>query len=264
MGASLFSQSAGSSNSIDSLKSMISKKGGMANPTLFKVHLPSLEDVGVGTSNRELNLLCSGVNLPGRQIMTQEREIGGVVQKVANNSLHADVNMTFRVMNDYGIKEYFDAWQNLAINQGTVNGQEPIQLAYSSKYQYDIKIQQLKKGFGIPIYKTALPMPRLPVEIMNRLPKIDILGGALGNIDFAQGEVELGFKTQDQVVYECTLVDAFPTTLNAMQLNDASSNSVIEFSMQMSYRRWFRTDDGVKPMDALESTISTIRNVVGL
>ena len=51
-------------------------------------------------------------------------------------------------------------------------------------------------------------------EIMNRLPKIDILGGALGNIDFAQGELELGFKTQDQSVYECTLIDAFPTSIN--------------------------------------------------
>lgn len=264
MGASLFSQSAGSSNSIDSLKSTITKKGGMANPTLFKVHLPSLQDIGAGASNRELNLLCSGVSLPGRQIMTQDRDIGGVVQKIANNSATADISLNFRVMNDYGIKEYFEAWQNSAISQGTMNGNEVIQMQYANNYQRNVKIQQLKKGFGIPIYRTALPMPRLPSEIMNRLPKIDILGGALGNIDFAQGELELGFKTQDQVVYECTLVDAFCTTMNEITFSDASTNAIIEFNVQLSYRRWFRTDNGVRPMDALESTISTIRNVVGL
>ena len=261
---SLFSKSGGGSNSIDDLKSMISKKGGMANPTLFKVFLPSLQDVGAGASTRELNLLCTGAVLPGRQIMTQDRDIGGVVQKVANNSATADISLNFRVMNDYGVKEYFEAWQNSAISQGTMNGNEVIQLQYSDKYQYNVKIQQLKKGFGIPIYRTALPLPRLPTEIMNRLPKVDILGGALGNIDFAQGELELGFKTQDQVVYECTLVDAFCTTMNEISFSDASTNAIIEFNVQLSYRRWFRTDDGVRPMDALESTISTMRNIAGL
>ena len=60
-------------------------------PTLFKVVLPSASSLGMGgssASGRDLNLLCTGVDLPGRQIMTNDREIGGVMQKVANNSLH--------------------------------------------------------------------------------------------------------------------------------------------------------------------------------
>lgn len=262
---SLFSRSSGASNSIDSLKGMISRKGGVANPTLFKVTLPSPSDFGVSNTNiNDLNLLCSNVSLPGRQVMTQDRDIGGTIQKVANGTATTDLNMTFRVMNDYGVKEYFEAWQNFAIGQGTINGGEAIQMQYADKYQKQVKIQQLKKGFGIPIYSQALPIPRLPPEIQNRLPKIDILGGALGTIDLAQGELDLDFKTRDQVVYECTLVDAFPTTMNEITLSDASNNALIEFSIQMSYRRWFRTDSGKKPMDALESTLSTIRQVVGL
>ncbi len=59
---------------------------------------------------------------------------------------------------------------------------------------------------------TAIPMPKLPSEIQNRLPKIDILGGAFGSIDLAQGELDLDLSTGDQVVYECTLIGAFPTT----------------------------------------------------
>lgn len=263
---SLFSRSSGASNSIDGLKSMVTKNGGFAMPTLFKVVLPSANVLGMGgssASNRDLNLLCTGVDLPGRQIMTNDREIGGVMQKVANNSLHADINMTFRVMNDYGIKEYFDGWQSLCVDQGNTSGSR-MQLRYASEYQHQIQIHQLKKGFGIPIYKTALPMPRLPSEIMNRLPKIDILGGALGNIDFAQGELELGFKTQDQSVYECTLIDAFPTSINAIQFNDATSNSIIEFNIQMSYRRWFGSANGSGNMGALQSIVSTVKNVLSL
>ena len=245
---------------------MVTKNGGFAMPTLFKVMLPSASTLGIGgssASNRDLNLLCSGVNLPGRQIMTNDREMGGVIQKVANNSLHGDINMTFRVMNDYGIKEYFDGWQSLCVDQGNTSGSR-MQLRYASEYQHQIQIQQLKKGFGIPIYKTALPMPRLPSEIMNRLPKIDILGGALGNIDFAQGELELGFKTQDQVVYECTLIDAFPTTINPVAFNDASSNAILEYSMQLSYRRWFGSANGAGNMDALQSIVKTVKNVLSL
>ena len=90
------------------------------------------------------------------------------------------------------------------------------------------------------------------------------MGGALGNIDFAQGELELGFKTQDQSVYECTLIDAFPTSINAIQFNDATSNSIIEFNIQMSYRRWFGSANGAGNMGALQSIVSTVKNVLSL
>ncbi len=249
--------------SIDELKGMVTRKGGLANPTLFKVMLPSPSHFGVNrTSVRDLNLLCTGVSLPGRQVMTNERSIGGVVQKIANGTATSDINMNFRVMNDYGVKEYFEAWQNAAINQGTINGQETIEMAYAEQYQHQVKIQQLKKGFGIPIYQTALPLPKLPPEIQNRLPRIEL--GPFGNLDFAQGELDLDFQTRDQVVYECTLTDAFPTTMNEIAFSDASVNGLIEFNIQLSYRRWFRTDNGSSPLGAFGQTLSTIRSIVGL
>ena len=113
---SLFSigKSTGRSQSIDELKSLISSKGGLANPTLYRVFLPKSPGNGYyKVDTPELNMLASSVTLPGRQIMTQEREIGGVVQKVANNSATADVNMTFRVLNNYGVRRYFESWQKL-------------------------------------------------------------------------------------------------------------------------------------------------------
>ena len=56
------------------------------------------------------------VQLPGRQILTQERIIGMKQKKVAYGYAEEDVSMTFYVMNDYGIKEYFDEWQSRIID----------------------------------------------------------------------------------------------------------------------------------------------------
>lgn len=237
---------------IDQLKSLVTQRRGMAVPTLFKVEMPSL---GSGRFNvGELNLLCSNVNLPGRQIMTQDREIGGVVTKVANNHAHADVNLTFRVLNDYMVKQYFETWQGLAVNQG---GQgDEVGLRYASNYTHPVKISQLQKGFGFPIFKKALPTPKLPPELQNRLPVI-------GPFDFAQGEFDLNLITGDQIVYECMLEGAFPTTMNAVSLSDAGNNTVVEMSVQLSYRRW-RTTKGSSATDPITSVLQTMKNVVGL
>ena len=98
--------------SVDQMKSLIGKKGGLAQANLWKVQLPNL---GIEASY-DLNLLCKDVQLPGRQILTQERIIGMKQKKVAYGYAEEDVSMTFYVMNDYGIKEYFDEWQSRIID----------------------------------------------------------------------------------------------------------------------------------------------------
>ena len=50
--------------------------------------------------------------------------------------------------------------------------------------------------------------------IQNRLPKVS------EPFDFAQGELDLNFMTKDKIVYECTLHNAFPTTMNPIQLSN--------------------------------------------
>lgn len=211
--------------SIDQLKGLVSSKAGFAKPNVFKVILPSIG----GISSGEVNLLCSGANLPGRQIMTQEKKIGLINQKVAYDQAFDDVTLTFRVLNDYGIRNYFEKWQNLAINQNT------LEVGYLNEYSFNVTIQQLKKGIGLPVYSTPLGIPKLPANIQNRLPRI-------GPFDLAQGELDLNFVTKDDVVYECQLLDAFPTTLNAIQLGDGLEEQILELSIQLSYRNWVNTN----------------------
>jgi hypothetical protein len=207
-------------NSIDELKGMVSNKGGIARGNVYRVFFPAI----TGATSSEVNLLCTGVNIPGRQIMTQERKIGIINQKVAYDQAYDDVQLTFLLLNDYGIRQYFESWQNLCVNQETQ------ELGYLNEYTFDVKIQQLTKGFDIPIYSTDLGLPTIPPLIQNRLPKV-------GPLDLAQGTLDFSAVGGNQITYECTLMGAFPTTLNIIELGN-SREDVMELSVQLSYRNW--------------------------
>ena len=191
--------------SVDQMKSLIGKKGGLAQANLWKVQLPNL---GIEASY-DLNLLCKDVQLPGRQILTQERIIGMKQKKVAYGYAEEDVSMTFYVMNDYGIKEYFDEWQSRIIDFQTK------ELKYKDDYVFDIEITQLqkKKRNGLTVNF-----------------EIDFTANNLADLfDFS--------ITSDIEVYKCKLIRAFPTTINALQLN-SEQNGLLELNVQFSYDDW--------------------------
>lgn len=205
---------------IDQFKSLISSKQGAARPNVFKVELPSIP----GATSSEVNLLCRDVQLPGRQITTFDRQIGLKTEKVAYGFVKDDVSMTFLVLNDYGIKNYFEQWQKLAFDP------ETYEIGYFNEYVKQIKIYQLKKGFSVPVYSTPLGLPRLPTILQNRLP-------SLGPFQLAQGQFDLDFITGEDIVYECTLIDAFPTTMNSIQLNN-ELDGLVELNVSFSYTNW--------------------------
>lgn len=214
-------------SSIDQLKSLVSRKDGIARPNVFRVKFPSIP----GATSEEVNLLCKDVVLPGKQIITNERKIGMQTHKVPYGYGVSDISMTFHVLNDYGIRKYFDVWQSLAIDQ---DGQTAGYLRGREGYGKQIVIEQLKKGIGLPIYSTPLGIPKLPSEIQNRLPKF-------GPIDLAQGQFDLDFVTGDDVIYSCTLFDAFPTTMNDITLN-SEMDGVVELNVQLSYTKWISNE----------------------
>lgn len=189
-------------DTIDQFKSLVSSKGGVARANVFRVRLPSLPGVA---SSRDISLLCKDVQLPGRQILTNERRIGLQFEKVAYGYAIQDINMTFHVMNDYGIKRYFETWQDLAVNQTS------LEVGYYNDYTFQIVIDQLKKGVTLPTYSFGnfldLFTPRT-VTVAN-----------------------------DQIIYSCQLTNAFPTTMNAIQLNN-DQDGIVELNVQLSYKNW--------------------------
>ena len=209
--------------SIDQFKSLMSRKGGLARANVFRIKLPSIP----GATSEEVNLLCKDVQLPGRQIMTNERQIGMKLEKIPYSYAVTEISFTFHVMNDYGIKQYFEQWQNLAVDQNT------FEVGYQKGkggYAFDIVIEQLKKGISLPVYSTPIGLPRLPTIVQNRLPQ-------LGPFDLAQGQLDIDFVTPDQIAYSCTLIDAFPTTINDIQLTN-ELDGLVELNVQMSFTNW--------------------------
>ena len=187
---------------IDQLKSVASKGRGFASANQFLVELPP---VG-GYNTNDLNILCTNVNLPGRQIMTQERLIGLKARKMPNGFASDDINLTFHVMNDYSIRKYFEAWQNKVINQDT------FEIGYANDFTEQVRIKQLRKGM-------AFDFP------------IDKIFGL--NLD-------LDIRTQESVVYTCILKDAFPTTMNTIEFSD-EQDGLVKLNVQLSYTNWTST-----------------------
>ena len=70
----------------------------------------------------------------------------------------------------------------------------------------------------------------MPTILQNRLP-------SLGPFDLAQGQFDLDFITGEDIVYECTLIDAFPTTMNSIQLNN-ELDGLVELNITFSYTNW--------------------------
>ncbi len=204
--------------SIDQFKSLISAKDGVARPNLYRIKFPSMP----GATAEELNILCKNVTLPGRQILTSERRVGIKMEKVPYGYSVGDINLTFHVLNDYGVKEYFESWQNLAVNQ---QSQEVgYQRGYGG-YARQVEIEQFKKVTKLPkrFTDTSLGTKSL-------LPK-------LSDLDIVQTFFNISDQLNDLVIYKCKLIDAFPTTMTAVELTN-ELDGVVELNIQLSYTNW--------------------------
>jgi len=189
--------------SVDQLKGALSK--GIASPNLFRVYLPALPGI---VDTRTLNLLCKNVQLPGRQLLTNDRVVGMKAVKQAYAYAQEDISLTFHVTNDYNLKRYFEYWQNLAVDTETK------QLNYPDEYGFEVRIEQLEKGAAFD----------LPVDINFNLGQLNI-------------DIDIDLFTDAKSVYTCVIEKAFPTTMNAIEFNN-EANGMVELNVQLSYKDW--------------------------
>lgn len=204
---------------IDDFKSQVGQGGGMAMGNLYKIFLPP-----IGGDAREMNLLCKATSLPGRQILSTEKQMGLYTSKMAYGYAVDDVTLTFHCLNDMKIRNYFETWQNLAVNQETQ------EIGYFNDYTHPVIIQHIKKGTSFPIAKKKLyDAGKIPSSLRSRLPR-------LGPLDLAQGEFDLNLVFGDDITYTLVLDKAYPTTLNAIELSD--DGQLLEVTVQMSYKNW--------------------------
>ena len=211
---------------IEDLKSRMILKNGMAFSNQFSVQLPTTVGIGSETGSKELkgidsktaNILCKSVTMPGKQILTVDRQIGIFNEKVVNGFAVDDVTMTFYVLNDYGIKYYFDNWRKCMINEDPYTDKETVDtlsnklgtVAYKNEYQGVVKIHQLRK----PIFRTG----------------------------FDIGPISLDLDLFAASIYSVELIDAFPTTINSIELSN-EADGLVEVSVQFSFTNWRVIED---------------------
>ena len=189
-----------SPGSIDSFKSAIGKRGGLAKTNRFVVFMSppdqsllniNLQDLAISTISgnfnpkslindpRDIGILCESCSIPGRQIQTMEHSHFRQAVKVPNSYINEDVTFSFHLTNDYYMKKMFDKWTSLVINPDT------FKLNYDSVYKRDVTIQQLNE--------------------------------------------------KDVPIYGITLRNAYPVTANSIDLNNSGENSTQKLSITMTY-----------------------------
>lgn len=208
-------------STIDTLKSTISKRGGIAKANKFNViftpptqSLLNLNPSAVigalagGASAkslisdpRDISLLCQGVSIPGQQVTTFDYIAEKQVVPIPYALIQEDVNLKFLVTEDMYIRRMMDDWLSSIINL------ETYQAGYKKDFTCDVVIQQLSMK-NIPIY---------------------------------------GVK----------LINAFPTSVNGVDLDQATESGPMELNVTLSY-------DRLVPENALESTVSGIGAAVDI
>lgn len=201
---------------VDTLKSTISRRGGPARANRFAVYVTHPGNSGLGglintdfaslagnaarslisggsfslksfvNDPRDMFLLCDSVNIPGRQIVTQEHYTSVRGIKKPNSFIDEDVTMTFNLTNDYYAWSYWQSWMDLIVQKQDDNFYS---FGFRSDYTTDITIQQM------------------------------------GGVDFVP-------------VKSIKLRNAFPVSLNSVQLGNSQENNIAQATVTIAYDYW--------------------------
>ena len=201
---------------IDTFKGAVSAGGGFAKTNLFVVQLPVNIPGAPPINSNTLNLICKGAQMPGRQILSSERTIGMKSIKTAYGFLTDDVSLTFHVMNDFKVKEYFEAWQQNVVNTTTQ------ELNYFNEYTRDVDIKQLSKR--------SSSFQKLASGLVLADAIFELFGGDLLSDSQVAGLL-------NQTVHGVRLQSAYPTTLNGYELNN-ELDGMVELNVQLSFKNW--------------------------
>lgn len=183
-------------SSIEELKSTISAHGGLAKSNRFSINLPDIGSSAIAPS--DLNVLCTSVNLPGKQITTVEKAIGGLQSKVAYGQQFVETSMTFLVPVDYSIRQYFADWQRLAFDPETL---EP---GYRNDYVRTVSVSQLSSR-------------QSAILDFNK------------NLD--------GYRFDEFPPYRLKLLRAYPIQIGEIQLSN-EANGLVTLNVNFSFDRY--------------------------
>lgn len=230
---------------IEQLKGALISKNGIAVTNQYSVEMPTT--VGInnksklsGMDPRDANILCKNVSMPGKQILTLDRQMGLFNEKVVNGFAVDDVSMTFYALNDYGIKKYFDSWRRVMVGEERLSDAALQSKEASTDTEQTPESIENEKRKTEEIGNTRNPLRKGTVAYKNDYVspiKIHQLRKPIMRVGFDLGPLSIDFDLLGASIYSVELVDAFPTTISSIELsNDA--DGLVEVSVQFSYTNW--------------------------
>jgi hypothetical protein len=212
--------------SIDTLKSTINRRGGVARGNRFGVYVshPSrgmnsllgfnpanllsnlISGQGVNAGDfiqdpRDMFLLCKSCTLPGKRISTTEATHNHNLSKKPYSAATDEVTMSFIMTNDYYIKKYFDMWQEMIIDTSG----DHYKAFYKNDYCTDVTIQQLSASNDI--------IPGYTIQLENAYP---IQVGAMELDNESEGLLEVSITWEYDNFRSVGLVDGFEDLVGHM------------------------------------------------
>jgi hypothetical protein len=229
--------------SIDSIKSTINRRGGIARGNRFAVYvshpskgmnsllkfdpatmlsnLISGDGIHIGdfiSDPRDLFLLCNSCSLPGKRISTTEAGHNHHLSKKPYSAVTDEVTMSFTLTNDYYIKKYFDMWQEMIID----TTHEHYKASYKRDYCKDVIIQQLSTSNHM--------IPGYTLQLINAYP---IQVGAVELANESEGLLQISVTWEYDNFKSIGLIDGFENivgtlldSLKATKINTAQNESV--------------------------------------
>lgn len=128
---------------IEDMKALIHRRGGLAKPNRFKVDFSGLSGKLVEFNNDhfiDLNILVDSISIPGRTITTTDFGAWRHTVKVPTGYVEDDIEMVFNITNDFASKRILDAWAGLVISE------ESYLVSYDKDYKVDLNIHQLDEN----------------------------------------------------------------------------------------------------------------------
>jgi len=212
--------------SIDTMKSTINRRGGIArgnrfgvyishpsksmnsllgfNPATLLSNLISGDGVHIGDfiqDPRDMFLLCQSCTMPGKRISTTEASHNHNLSKKPYSAATDEVTMTFLLTNDYYIKKYFDMWQEMIID----TSRDHYKAFYKLDYCTDVIIQQLSASNDI--------IPGYTINLENAYP---IQVGGIELSEGSEGLLELSITWEYDNFRSVGLVDGFEDVVGHM------------------------------------------------
>ena len=212
--------------SIDTLKSTINRRGGVArgnrfgvyishpskgmnsllnfNPATLLSNLISGQGVNIGDfiqDPRDMFLLCQNCAIPGKRISTTEAGHNHHLSKKPYSAITDEVTMTFLLTNDYYIRKYFDMWQEMIID----TSHEHYKAFYKRDYCSDVTIQQLSTSNDI--------VPGYTIKLENAYPI------QLGQVELSSGNeglIEVSVTWEYDNFRSVGLIDGFEDVIGHM------------------------------------------------